>query len=104
VTKNAEKVARKVRNAGAIFIGPYSCVAAGDYASGANHVLPTGGTAKYSSQLSVRDFMKSSSVQKISREGLCKISTTIMTLAQEEGLPSHRKSVEERLSDDSVKG
>ena len=104
VTKNAEKTAGKIKNAGAIFIGPYSCVAAGDYASGANHVLPTGGTAKYSSQLSVRDFMKSSSIQKISREGLHKLGRTIMTLAQEEGLPSHTKSVEERLSDDSVKG
>jgi len=97
-TKNAEKDARKIRNAGAIFVGAYSCVAAGDYATGANHVLPTGGTAKFASQLSVRDFLKTSSVQKLTKEGLERIGETIMTLAENEGLHAHKNSVKTRLA------
>ncbi len=97
MTKNAEKDSKKIRNAGALFIGPYSPVAAGDYASGGNHVLPTGGAARFSSQLSVREYLKSMSVQKITREGLEKLGTTISILAETEGLTEHRKSVEKRL-------
>jgi histidinol dehydrogenase len=96
-TKNAEEDSKKITNAGAIFIGPYSPVAAGDYASGPNHVLPTGGAAKYSSQLSVRDFLKTTSTQKISKEGLQRLAPTITALAELEGLTEHKKSVEKRL-------
>lgn len=97
-TRQAEKDSKKIRNAGAVFIGPYSPVAAGDYASGGNHVLPTGGAARFSSQLSVRDFMKSTSVQNITKAGLKKLAPTIMTIAQAEGLSEHKKSIEKRLN------
>ncbi|MFH1055225.1 MAG: histidinol dehydrogenase [Candidatus Altiarchaeota archaeon] len=96
-TKNPDNISKRITNAGAIFIGPYSPVAAGDYASGGNHVLPTGGAARYSSQLTVRDYLKTTSVQKITKEGLRRIAETITTLAQEEGLTEHKKSVEKRL-------
>ena len=96
-TKNPDTVAKKIKNAGAIFTGPYSCVTAGDYASGGNHVLPTGGTARFASQLSVRDYLKTTSIQKITEKGLKKLSKTITTLAQAEGLQAHKKSVEKRI-------
>ena len=96
-TRNPEDDARKIRNAGAIFIGPYSPVAAGDYASGGNHVLPTGGAARYSSQLSVRDYLKSTSIQNITKAGLQELAATITALAEAEGLLEHKKSVEKRF-------
>ncbi|MFH0862634.1 MAG: histidinol dehydrogenase [Candidatus Altiarchaeota archaeon] len=99
LTNYADAVSKEIRNAGAIFIGPFSPVAAGDYASGGNHVLPTGGAAKFSGQLSVRDFLKSTSIQKISKAGLKRIAPTITTLAELEGLNEHRRSVEARLED-----
>ncbi|MBU0763078.1 MAG: histidinol dehydrogenase, partial [Candidatus Altiarchaeota archaeon] len=94
--RNTDKIAEKIVNAGAIFLGEYSPVAAGDYASGANHVLPTGGAARFSSQLSVRDFLKTSSTQKISRKGLSNLSKTIISLAEVEGLVEHANSIRER--------
>jgi histidinol dehydrogenase len=97
IAKNARSVAEKIINAGAIFIGPYSPVAAGDYASGANHVLPTGGAARFSSPLSVRDFLKTTSVQEISKTGLKKLGTTIISIAEAEGLDKHKESIEKRL-------
>jgi len=97
-TKNADGVQKKIKNAGAIFVGPYAPVAAGDYASGGNHVLPTGGAARFSSQLSVRDYMKSTSIQKITKEGLKKLAPTITALAEKEGLIEHARSVEKRLN------
>ncbi len=96
-TRNPESVAKKITCAGAIFIGPYSPVAAGDYASGGNHVLPTGGAARFSSQLSVRDYMKSTSVQRITKKGLLKLSKTIIALAEAEGLVEHSLSIRLRL-------
>ena len=83
----------KVRNAGSIFVGPYTPVAAGDYASGTNHVLPTAGYAMTSSGLNVAHFMKTSTVQYLTREGLASIADTIETLATAEGLHAHRESV-----------
>ncbi|MDD5111326.1 MAG: histidinol dehydrogenase [Candidatus Altiarchaeota archaeon] len=97
MARNAASIEKKITNAGAIFIGPYAPVPLGDYASGANHVLPTGGAAKFASPLSVRDFLKACSVQNISKAGLKKLGTTAMTLAQAEGLLRHRKSIEERF-------
>ncbi len=86
----------KVRNAGSIFVGPYTPVAAGDYASGTNHVLPTSGYAKTCSGLNVSMFMKTSTVQILSREGLENLSPTIQTIAEAEGLFAHRDSVRVR--------
>jgi histidinol dehydrogenase len=97
--KGADAIQKRIRNAGAIFVGPYSPVAAGDYASGGNHVLPTGGAARYSSQLSVRDYMKSTSIQKITKEGLKRLAPTITALAEKEGLSEHKRSVEARFSE-----
>lgn len=97
LTKNPEKIEGKIKNAGAIFIGSYAPVAAGDYCSGGNHVLPTSGAAKFASQLSVRDFIKSSSVQKIDKKGLEKLRETIEKLADAEGLKEHKKSVSVRF-------
>jgi len=97
LVKDAGKVAAEIQNAGAVFIGPYSPVAAGDYASGGNHVLPTGGAAKYASPLSVRDFLKYTSVQEISMKGLESLREAIETLAEAEGLLAHKKSIEERF-------
>ncbi len=83
----------KVRNGGSIFVGPYTPVAAGDYASGTNHVLPTAGHAATSSGLNVAHFMKTSTVQYLTREGLATLAPTIEALAEAEGLIAHRDSV-----------
>lgn len=85
-----------IRNAGSIFIGDYSPQAAGDYVSGPNHVLPTGGSARFRGGLSVLDFMKLITVQKISRAGLRKLAPAIECLAQTEGLEAHAVSVQVR--------
>ena len=89
----------KVRNGGSIFIGPYTPVAAGDYASGTNHVLPTAGHATTCSGLNVAHFMKTSTVQYLTREGLSNIAPTIETLAEAEGLFAHKESVKIRKSE-----
>lgn len=83
-------------SAGAIFLGDYSAQAAGDYGSGPNHVLPTGGVARFRGGLSVSDFLKIMTVQEISRAGLRKIAPSILTLAQAEGLRAHARSIELR--------
>lgn len=92
VTAEAREVAKKITNAGSVFIGPYACKAAGDYATGANHVLPTGGTAKMFSGLSTLDFMKLVEYQSVSEAGLTALRSTIETLATEEQLPAHKNS------------
>jgi len=83
-------------SAGSIFIGDYSAQAAGDYGSGPNHVLPTGGVARFRGGLSVADFVKIMTVQEISRKGLRKIAPSILTLAEAEGLKAHTRSIELR--------
>jgi histidinol dehydrogenase len=83
-------------SAGSIFIGDYSAQAAGDYGSGPNHVLPTGGVARFRGGLSVADFVKIMTVQEISRKGLRKIAPSILTLAEAEGLKGHARSIELR--------
>lgn len=97
MTRNPESVERKIRHAGAIFIGKYSTVSAGDYASGGNHVLPTAGSARFSSGLSVREFLKTSGIQKISRSGLMDLKKTIIDISTAEGLYAHGNSVRIRL-------
>ena len=87
-----------IRNAGSIFVGEYSPQAAGDYASGPNHVLPTGGAARFRGGLSVLDFVKLISVQKISRPGLRQLAPVIDSLATTEGLQAHAESVRVRCS------
>ena len=83
----------KIRNAGSIFIGPYTPVACGDYASGTNHVLPTAGYAKSYSALDVHHFLKRSQVQIVTREGLDSIGDIVEILAEAEGLAAHAASV-----------
>lgn len=85
-----------VRNAGSVFIGPYSPEAAGDYASGPNHVLPTLGVARLRGGLSAADFVKVISVQELSAEGLRRLAPAITTLARAEGLEAHARSIEVR--------
>ncbi len=89
----------EVRNAGSVFVGPYSPEAAGDYAAGPNHVLPTGGMARFRGGLSVLDFVKIVSVQQLDRRGLRQLARAIVNLARGEGLEAHARSVEIRLKD-----
>jgi histidinol dehydrogenase len=86
-----------VRHAGSVFVGPYSPEAAGDYASGPNHVLPTSGAARQRGGLSVTDYLKVISVQELSEGALRKLAPSITTLARAEGLEAHARSVEVRV-------
>jgi histidinol dehydrogenase len=95
ITVNEEDLAH-VSNAGSIFIGDYSPQAAGDYASGPNHVLPTGGVARFRGGLGVHDFVKTISVQQLSRDGLDRIASAVITLAEAEGLKAHAESIRVR--------
>lgn len=90
----------KIKNAGSIFLGEYSPEPVGDYFAGTNHVLPTGGTAKFSSPLSVEDFMKKSSYIYYSKEDLLKNGEKIIDIANKEGLTAHSFSVKVRLEDE----
>jgi histidinol dehydrogenase len=97
LTVDARDVAL-VRNAGSIFVGDYSPQAAGDYASGPNHVLPTGGAARFRGGLSVLDFVKVISVQRLSRPGLKSIAAVVESLANAEGLRAHADSIRTRVA------
>ena len=97
VTANPFEVMTKVRNAGAIFIGEYSSEPLGDYFAGPNHVLPTNGTAKFFSALSVDDFIKKSSIISYSREALEKVHTDIEQFAECEKLTAHANSIRVRF-------
>jgi histidinol dehydrogenase len=97
LVREPRKLLEKIKNAGSIFLGEYSPVALGDYASGTNHVLPTMGYAKTYSGLSVNDFLKRISVQEASKEGLKKIGRTVVTLARSEGLSAHAESILKRI-------
>jgi len=85
-----------IQNAGSVFVGDYSAQAAGDYASGPNHVLPTSGQARFRGGLSVMDFVKIITVQQLSAKGLKRIAPAIECLAEAEGLPGHARSVRMR--------
>jgi histidinol dehydrogenase len=87
----------QIRNAGAIFLGPWTPESVGDYVAGPNHVLPTGGTARFSGPLSVDDFVKKSSVISYSREALEADAATVMAIASAEGLDAHADAVAMRL-------
>ncbi len=103
VTKNAFEVMMKVRNAGAIFIGEYSSEPLGDYFAGPNHVLPTNGTAKFFSALSVDDFIKKSSIVYYSRSALQEIHKDIIQFATSEQLTAHANSIAVRFEEDDKK-
>ncbi|HEY7313076.1 MAG TPA: histidinol dehydrogenase [Gemmataceae bacterium] len=96
-TANAEELCERIDNAGAIFLGNYTPVAVGDYAAGPSHVLPTGGTARFTSGLSANDFLRRSSVLSFTRAGLQHMAEDVIRLAQREGLTAHAASVEVRL-------
>jgi histidinol dehydrogenase len=85
-----------IRNAGSVFVGDYSAQAAGDYASGPNHVLPTAGVARFRGGLSVIDFLKIITTQELSARGLCGIAGTVVSLAEIEGLDAHAASIRVR--------
>jgi histidinol dehydrogenase len=87
----------QVRNAGAIFLGPSAPEAIGDYIAGPNHVLPTGGTARYSSPLGVYDFLKKTSTIYMSAKVLADLAEEAIVLAESEGLDAHAKSIKIRL-------
>jgi len=87
-----------IRHAGSVFVGPMSPEAAGDYASGPNHVLPTSGVARFRGGLSAADYVKVISVQQLSKAALAKLAPAITTLARAEGLEGHARSVEVRTN------
>jgi histidinol dehydrogenase len=97
ITVHEEDLAH-ISNAGSIFVGDYSPQAAGDYAAGPNHVLPTGGVARFRGGLGVQDFVKTISVQQLSRDGLDRIGGAVVTLAEAEGLTAHAESIRVRLA------
>ncbi|MBX6168404.1 histidinol dehydrogenase [Thermobispora bispora] len=97
MTADAHEVAARVRNAGAIFIGPYSPVSLGDYLAGSNHVLPTGGCACHSSGLSVQTFLRGIHVVDYTREALAEAAPYVCTLADAEDLPAHGAAIRARF-------
>ena len=99
VTRDPFSVMTKIRNAGAIFIGEYSSEPLGDYFAGPNHVLPTNGTAKFFSALSVDDFIKKSSIISYSREALEKVHKDIEQFAECEQLTAHANSIKVRFEE-----
>jgi histidinol dehydrogenase len=95
-TRDPEATLARIRHAGAAFLGPHSPVAAGDYAAGPSHVLPTGGTARFAAGLSANHFLRGGSVIRLAEADLAELAADIATLADTEGLTAHRRSVEAR--------
>src|SRR5690606_20632451 len=96
-TRDAKQVALRVRNAGAIFVGPYSPVSLGDYCAGSNHVLPTGGCARHSGGLSVQTFLRGIHVVSYDRAALRDVAHHVVTLSEVEDLPAHGQAVMARF-------
>src|SRR5437762_4157347 len=92
-----EELTRRPITAGALFIGPYTAQAAGDYATGSNHVLPTSGAARFRGGLSAADFVRVMSVQRVTAAGLARLAPAILPLARAEGLDAHAESIDVRL-------
>jgi histidinol dehydrogenase len=90
---DAEELASRVRNAGAIFVGPWSSVAAGDYATGGNHVLPTAGWARSVGGIGLETFLKPVTIQRVTSDGLAALRPTVEALAAAEGMPAHAAAV-----------
>ena len=99
MTDDPYAVLDRIKHAGSIFLGPYAPVPVGDYASGTNHVLPTGRCARMFSGLSVDDFIKKPTFQHLTREGLAGLKDVVVTLAEAEGLPNHARAVKARFKD-----
>jgi histidinol dehydrogenase len=97
-TRDPEATLARIRHVGAAFLGPYSPVAAGDYAAGPSHVLPTGGTARFAAGLSANEFLRGGSVITLAKDDLAEMADDIRLLADTEGLTAHRRSVEARLA------
>jgi histidinol dehydrogenase len=97
-TENPDAIAQRIRNAGAIFLGCHTPEAIGDYVAGPNHVLPTARSARFSSGLSVWDFMKRTTLVRATPASLAAIGPAAMTLADAEGLGAHKRSIEIRLN------
>ncbi|MDQ3816782.1 MAG: histidinol dehydrogenase [Acidobacteriota bacterium] len=104
IARDEERVAARIRHAGAIFFGAHTPEAVGDYFAGPNHVLPTGGAARFSSALGVYDFVRRTTVLRYSKEELSRTAPQIATLAQAEGLDAHARSALIRLEEDSTNG
>jgi len=98
--KNYKYFIKKIKNVGSIFIGKFSPEAMGDYIAGPNHVLPTSGSAKYSSGLSVFDFLKRHSLIKISKSGIERLGPSVINLAEHENLHGHANSIKIRIKKD----
>ena len=101
-TADAARVADRIRNAGAIFVGAYSPVSLGDYCAGSNHVLPTSGTASFASGLNVTTFLKIVQLVHYDRDALREVSGSILSLAEAENLPAHGEAVSARFPADGV--
>ena len=95
---DADRLAAQVENAGSVFLGPYSPESAGDYASGTNHTLPTGGHARCYSGVNIDSYMKKITFQRLSRQGLASIAPAVTTMARNEGLVAHSLAVEVRTN------
>src|SRR6202043_2781578 len=98
MTADPEALSAQIRNAGAIFLGPHTPEAIGDYVGGSNHVLPTARSARFSSGLSVLDFMKRTSILKCGPEQLARLGPTAIALGEAEGLVAHARSVAMRFN------
>ena len=97
-TRDPEALVGRIRNAGAVFVGPHAPVPLGDYSAGSNHVLPTSGSARHSSGLSTHTFMKSIHVVNYSKDALCDVSQTVIALADAERLPAHGEAIAARFN------
>jgi histidinol dehydrogenase len=102
MTQDAASVAARIRNAGAIFVGDYSPVSLGDYTAGSNHVLPTSGTAAFSSGLNVATFLKAVQIIDYSEAALDAVAQHIRSLSDAEDLPAHGDAVERRFVERAV--
>ena len=100
VVDDVEEAVARLRNAGSLFVGPYAPESAGDYASGANHVLPTGGLARSCGALSTESYGKFIQVQRITRDGLANIRDAVEAISEAEGLIAHKRAVELRFEED----
>ena len=96
-TKNPSEILKNVRNVGSVFLGEYSPEAVGDYLAGPNHVLPTSGSARFSSGLSVYDFLKRYSIIKMTKSGIERLGTSVINLAKYEDLDGHANSIKIRI-------
>jgi histidinol dehydrogenase len=102
IARDADALSRAIANAGAIFIGPFTPEAIGDYVGGCNHVLPTSRSARFSSGLGVLDFLKRTSILKCDAKSLAALGRSAVVLAEAEGLQAHARSVAMRLSRERV--